>query len=65
MRTKKIRLGIAVAALSAIVGAPVVAATQAAAWAGSDVGAVTGSSSVTDASAQFEQAASLAGFDWQ
>jgi hypothetical protein len=65
MRTKKIRLGLAMAALSVVVGGAVVAATEAPAWAGSsETGAVMDIPAKAAAPASAEEAASLAGFDW-
>jgi len=64
MRTKKLRLSLVMAALSLMVGGPAVAATQAAAVAGSaDVGAVTDSPAKAAAPAPGQEA-SLFGFDW-
>jgi len=65
MRTKRIRLSIAMAALSAIVGGSAIAATEAAAWAGSaETGAVMDIPATAAAAAPVQEAASLAGFDW-
>ena len=65
MRTKKIRLGLAVAALSVVMGGSVVVATEAAAWAGSgETGAVIDIPAKATAPAPAQEAASLAGFDW-
>jgi hypothetical protein len=65
MRTKRIRLGIAVAALSVIMGGPAVAATQITV-AGADTpdrGQVVDTAWQTDAT-PVQGTQSLAGFDW-